>query len=226
MAFPSNRSVVASIGKDPINTSIRAKELGADILELRIDLISEDPHRILKELKELGLPIIITNRMKKEGGAWSGSEEERIHELMSLIPYADAVDIELCAEKKDLVINEARRAGKKVIISTHDFQNTPDSEVMAGFICESFEKGADVAKLAVMPHSLDDVLRLLDVTLHSSGHVCAIAMGEIGKHSRVIAPLYGSVMTYGYVDIPVASGQLRVDELKNMLKILSLSIHP
>ncbi|CAG0981854.1 partial 3-dehydroquinate dehydratase, partial [Methanosarcinales archaeon] len=53
-----------------------------------------------------------------------------------------------------------------------------------------------------------------------SGQVCAIAMGEIGKHSRVMAPLYGSVMTYGYVDIPVAPGQLRVDELKNMLKIL------
>ncbi|MFZ3169611.1 MAG: type I 3-dehydroquinate dehydratase [Candidatus Methanoperedens sp.] len=224
MAFPSNRSVVASIGKDPIHTSIRAKELGADILELRIDLISEDPHRIIKELKELGLPVIITNRMKKEGGAWSGSEEERIHELMSLIPYADAVDIELCAEKKNLVINEARRAGKKVIISTHDFQNIPDNGVMAGLIRESFEAGADIAKLAVMPNSLDDVLRLLDVTLHSSGQVCAIAMGEIGKHSRVMAPLYGSVMTYGYVDIPVAPGQLRVDELKNMLKILSIHL--
>jgi len=220
MVFPSNRSVVASIGKDPVNTSIKAKELGADILELRIDLISEDPVKILIELKKLGLPIIITNRMKEEGGAWQGSESARIQELISLIPHADAVDIELCAEKRDQVVQETKNAGKKVIISTHDFQNTPDNEVMSGFIRESFEKGADIAKLAVMPHSLDDVLRLLEVTLHSSGHVCTIAMGETGKHSRVMAPIYGSVMTYGYVDIPVAPGQLRVDELKNMLKIL------
>ena len=220
MAFLCNRSVVASISKDPVNTSIKAKELGADILELRIDLISEDPVKILIELKKLGLPIIITNRMKKEGGVWQGSESRRVRELISLIPYADAVDIELCAEKRDMVVKETKNAGKKVIISTHDFQNTPDSEVMAGFIRDSFEKGADIAKLAVMPHSLDDVLRLLDVTLHSSGHVCTIAMGEIGKHSRVMAPIYGSVMTYGYIDIPVAPGQLRVDELKNTLKIL------
>ena len=220
MAFPSNRSVVASIGKDPVNTSVRAKELGADILELRIDLISEDPVKILIELKKLGLPIIITNRMKEEGGAWPGSETERIRKLISLIPYADAVDIERIAEKRDMVVQETKNAGKKVIISTHDFQNTPDIEVMAGFIRESFEKGADIAKLAVMPHSLNDVLRLLGVTLNSSGHVCTIAMGETGKHSRVMAPIYGSVMTYGYVDIPVAPGQLRVDELKNMLKIL------
>lgn len=220
MAFLCNRSVVASISKDPVNTSIKAKELGADILELRIDLISEDPVKILIELKKLGLPIIITNRMKKEGGVWQGSESRRVRELISLIPYADAVDIELCAEKRDMVVKETKKAGKKVIISTHDFQNTPDSEVMASFIRDSFEKGADIAKLAVMPHSLDDVLRLLDVTLHSSGHVCTIAMGEIGKHSRVMAPIYGSVMTYGYIDIPVAPGQLRVDELKNTLKIL------
>ena len=169
MAFPSNRSVVASIGKNPVNTSIKAKELGADILELRIDLISEDPVKILIELKKLGLPIIITNRMKEEGGAWTGSEAGRIRELISLIPHADAVDIELCAEKRDMVVKKAKNAGKKVIISTHDFQNTPDNETMEDFIRESFEAGADIAKLAVMPHSLDDVLRLLEVTLHSCG---------------------------------------------------------
>ncbi len=220
MTFPCNRSVVASIGKNPVNTSIKAKEMGADILELRIDLIREDPIRILKDLKELGLPVIITNRMKKEGGAWTGSETRRIHELVSLIPHADAVDIELGASNRDLVVKKAKNAGKKIIISMHDFQSTPDLKTLEDSIRESFDAGADIAKLAVMPHSLDDVLHLLEVTLHSSGAVCTIAMGEIGKHSRAISPLYGSVMTYGYVDIPVAPGQLRVDELKYMLKLL------
>lgn len=220
MAFPSNISVVASIGKNPESTSIKAKQLGADILELRIDLIEEDPERIIKELKELGLPIIVTNRMKKEGGSWEGDEPERIRKLISLIPHAFAVDIELCAQMRDMVVSKAKHAGKKVIISTHDFQNTPDIEAMAGFIRKSFEAGADIAKLAVMPHSLDDVLNLLYVTLHSSGPVCTIAMGEIGKHSRVVTPLYGSVLTYGYVDAPVAPGQLRIDELKYILRLL------
>lgn len=220
MAFPCNRSVVASIGKNPIKTSIKAKELGADILELRIDLINEDPYKILKDLKEIGLPLIITNRMKKEGGAWTGSETRRIRELISLIPYADAVDIELCAPERDIVVKKAKNTGKKIIISMHDFQNTPDVKTMEDSIRESFDAGADIAKLAVMPHSLDDVLHLLEVTLHSCGPVCTIAMGDIGRHSRAISPLYGSVMTYGYVDIPVAPGQLRVDELKYMLKLL------
>lgn len=215
-----NKSIVASIGKNPIALAARAKRMGADILELRLDILDSDAQAVLPELKKTGLPVIITNRMKQEGGAWAGSEDERIRALVSLLPLADAVDIELCAQKRDAVVKEARKAGKTVIISTHDFQKTPGVDVMMGIIDASFDAGADVAKLAVTPNTLEDVLHLLDVTLHAKGAVCTIAMGEIGRHSRVIAPIYGSVMTYGYVEDAVAPGQLRVDELGYILKLL------
>jgi 3-dehydroquinate dehydratase-1 len=215
-----NKSIVASIGKTPVDSAIKAKQLGADILEIRIDLLDVDAHKTLPELKNLGLPVIITNRMMQEGGAWEGNEAGRIQKLLSLLPLADAVDIELCAEDRNAVVEKAKSMGKTVIISAHDFQRTPCYEVMLGVIREAFEAGADIAKLAVMPHSFEDVLRLLEVSLRSKGAVCTIAMGETGRHSRVIAPVYGSVMTYGYVDTPTAPGQLRVDELKCMLKIL------
>lgn len=215
-----NKSVVASTGKNPIENAKKAKELGADLLEIRIDLLDIDANQTVREARKLGLPLIITNRMKQEGGSWSGSEDERVQKLISLLPLVDAVDMELCAEKRDTVVKEAKDKGKTVIISMHDFQRTPEKEVMREIIHESFEAGADIAKLAVTPNSLEDVLRLLEVTLHADGAVCTIAMGDIGKHSRFIAPIYGSVMTYGYVDKPTAHGQLRVDELKHVLKII------
>jgi len=215
-----NRSVIAAIGENPVSSAKKAKQLGADILELRIDLLSQKPQGILEELKKLGLPVIITNRMKDQGGSWQASEDERIRELLLLLPLADAVDIELCAGDRDSVVKKARNAGKTVIISTHDFQKTPDNNVMDGIIRESLEAGADIAKLAVMPGSLFDVLRLLEVTLHAKGSVCTIAMGVTGKHSRIIAPVYGSVMTYGYVDTPTAPGQFKIDEMKKLLKML------
>ncbi len=214
------RSIVAVIGKNPIDSAKKAKKLGADILEVRIDLLDMDVSMAILQIKKLDLPVIITNRMKQEGGAWEGSEDERIQTLLSLIPLADAVDIELCARERDNVVEKARTEGKTVIISTHDFQNTPELEVMAGIINESFEAGADIAKLAVTPQTLLDVLHLLEVTLRAFGKVCTIAMGNMGRHSRVVAPIYGSVMTYGYVDKPAAPGQLRVDELKSILKLL------
>lgn len=214
------RSVVAAIGQEPFDSAEKAKELGADILELRIDLLDTDVDHTLGQIKKTGLPVIITNRMKQEGGSWEGTEEERIKTLISLLPLADAVDIELCAGERDKVVKEAKKRGKTVIISTHVFQATPSPDVMRGVIKESFEAGADIAKLAVMPHSLEDVLTLLDVTLNSEGAVCTIAMGETGRHSRIIAPIYGSLMTYGYVGNTTAPGQFRVDELKSMLRKL------
>ncbi len=216
-----NKSIAVSIGKAPVDSAMKAKKLGADVLELRVDLLEEDALQTLSELRKLGLPVIITNRMEEEGGSWTGSEAGRIQKLLELLPLADAVDIELCAEKRDEVVKRAKSAKKTVIISMHDFEKTPEHEVMAGIIDESFEAGADIAKLAVMANSLEDVLRLLEVTLHSKGKVCAIAMGDLGRHSRVIAPIYGSVMTYGYVDEPAAPGQLRADELGYVLKMLA-----
>lgn len=215
-----NRSIVAAIGDNPVESAERAKKDGADILELRIDLLEVDALKALQDIRKTGLPVIITNRMKQQGGAWQRSEEERISTLRSLLPMSDAVDIELCARDRDMVVKKARDAGKTVIISTHDFQRTPASDAMSGIINDSIAAGADIAKLAVTPASLEDILRLLDITLHTAGDVCVIAMGEIGRHSRVIAPLYGSVMTYGYVGKATAPGQLRVDELKKLLDIL------
>jgi len=213
-----NKSIVASI--DNLDSAIKAKQLGADLLEIRIDLLDVDARKLLMDLRMLDLPIIITNRIKQEGGSWEGSEEERIQILISLLPLADAIDIELCSSERDAVVKKAKSAGKTVIMSTHDFHGTPELDVMIGVIRESFEANANIAKLAVMPRSLTDILRLLEATLISKGDVCAIAMGSMGRHSRVIAPIYGSVMTYGYVDAPIAPGQFRVDELKYILQML------
>ena len=215
-----NKSIVASIGKNPVESAIKAKKLGADILEFRIDLLRSDIHRSLLTVKKTGLPVIITNRMKQEGGACDMEEDERVNKLLSLLSLADAVDIELCAMGREDVVKRARNSGKTVIISTHNFQKTPESEVMMEIIDESIEAGADIAKLAVTPTSYEDVLRLLELTLHSKIAVCMISMGEKGKLSRVIAPIFGSVMTYGYVEKATAPGQLRVDELKCILNLL------
>jgi len=90
---------------------------------------------------------------------------------------------------------------------------------------EMFLAGADIAKLAVMPQSMEDTLNLLRVTLdfkNAGKSVCTIAMGSQGKHTRVVAPLYGSVLTYASIESDAASapGQLPVDELKKTMEML------
>ena len=228
-------AVVAVILENPFETSKKAAEMGAEILEIRLDLLGirdlEIAAGTIRKIKlETGLPVILTNRSQIEGGKWEGKEAERIgliKNLLSLKDGPDAVDIELSAdrEERDNAVKEAKIHGKSVVISSHDFSKTPSFQEMKAILEDAFLAGADIAKLAVMPHSMKDILELLEVTLdarEADRAVCSIAMGKLGKHTRVIAPFYGSVLTYASVEstVSAAPGQLPVDELKKVMELL------
>ncbi len=220
-------AVVAAISEDPIETARSAKMLGADILEIRFDLLNittpHDAEKLVNDIKSAtNLPCIATNRLQSEGGKWSGTEEDRIALLIDILELVDAVDIELSAgeDVRNKVVQSAKSTGKTVIVSSHDFNRTPAVDRMRKTLDDCFNVGADIAKLAVMPESMQDVLNLLQVTHDSRAPVCTISMGDLGKHSRIVASCYGSVLTYGSVGDAVAPGQLRVDELKTVLEML------
>jgi len=228
-------AIVAVILENPFETSKKAAKMGADILELRLDLLAiRDPEKaeeLIGKIKfETGLPVLITNRSSIEGGKWEGNEAERIRlltDLLSLKDGPEAIDIELSADKeeRDRAVKMAKVHGKTVIISFHDFLKTPSIEEMETILEAAFLAGADIAKIAVMPHSIRNVLDLLGLALDAAEAgraVCTIAMGNTGKHTRVIAPFYGSVLTYASVDdtISAAPGQLPVNEVKKIMELL------
>ena len=227
-------AVVAVILEKPLETSKKAAEMGADVLEIRLDLLEirnlETAAELIRKVKsETGLPVIVTNRSRNEGGKWEGEEAVRIgliKDLLYLKNGPDAVDIELSADRdeRDNAVKAAKTHGTTVIISTHYFSKTPSAQEMKATLKEAFLAGADIAKLAVTPHSMRDTLDLLEVALDArdaARTVCTIAMGELGKYTRVIAPFYGSVLTYASVEstMSAAPGQLPVDELKKVMEL-------
>ena len=223
--------IVAAIADDPLRNAIHAASVGADMIEIRIDLLdypADSLHSLFEELnKSVRIPIIATNRINTEGGKFDGSEEERIEILLSVLELADAVDIELRAEReyRDMVVHRAKKAGKRVIISYHDFLATPDITVMQNIISDCFDAGADIAKLAATPHSYGDALSLLKLTLDCApARVCIIGMGGYGVHTRVIAPIYGSALAYTSVGAATAPGQIGIRELRGMLEMLCQQI--
>lgn len=202
----------------------------ADLIEVRADGLREQNASQVEELlrRIQGLqevPVILTNRSKKEGGAFRGNEKERIDILKQCMSLADLVDVEYTAEQRlrDAVIKEAKKEGIDVIVSLHNFKATPSEKEMLDLLKRELEIGADIAKLAVTANSAEDVLSLLNVTSRARKHgrVCTIAMGEIGRISRVAAPFFGSEFTYAYVGEAVASGQLELGELRRLMEALT-----
>ncbi len=188
------------------------------MIEVRLDLEVGDPFGALKEVRlATSKPIIATNRLATEGGWFKGSERERIEMLRRASDYADYLDIELRAELRDKLME---RVDKPFIVSYHDFNGMPDLEGMKSILEEMKGAGAAIAKIAVTPSSLKDNLKILVFLLEADMPLCMIAMGEMGRHLRAVAPLYGSALTYGYVSQPTAPGQMSVSELRQALKLL------
>ncbi|HUV80887.1 MAG TPA: type I 3-dehydroquinate dehydratase [Candidatus Bathyarchaeia archaeon] len=233
--FGGAPAIVGVLKNLSIRDAQRAQEQGADVIELRIDLLNDEERRVEK-VKEfvsmLTMPVVITNRKKEEGGSFTGTEEERIDMLSSILDTAevDAVDLEfssLTAAGKTRIVEKANSLHIPVIFSFHDFKGMPSRSELVKLIARMYEEGGSIAKIAVTPHTLSDALLLLDLTheLSREGKLLAtIGMGAVGRHLRVIAPLYGSVLTYGFIegDEEVAQGQFGVKELKSMLEKLDV----
>jgi 3-dehydroquinate dehydratase-1 len=80
-------------------------------------------------------------------------------------------------------------------------------------------QGADVAKLAVMPRSAGDVLRLLEITWEARNRfprlpLCTMSMGRLGTLSRVAGFLFGSDMAFAVGQETSAPGQIPIAEAR------------
>ncbi|AZH24929.1 type I 3-dehydroquinate dehydratase [Haloplanus aerogenes] len=177
----------------------------ADAVEFRMDLAS-DPLAALDDY-DGDLPLIATNRDPAEGGEADAPERERLAVLEEASAHdaVGAVDIELASLRDDpgtAAAATARDNGARVIASVHDFEATPAAARLAALLTEAADHG-DVGKAAVTATDRDDALRVLSAThaaTERGDRVATMAMGEAGRHTRAVAPLYGSKIGYAPVD--------------------------
>jgi 3-dehydroquinate dehydratase-1 len=224
-------SICASILEDSVEGFLKTSSgVKAELIEVRADgLIKctpENVHSLLTDLKiTTQARIILTVRKKDEGGRFEGTEEERKNVILGNLHLVDIIDIELNCAIRDEVVSKARANGIEVIVSYHDFDKTPGSEEMKKIINEEVKAGADFAKLAFKANTLHDVLELLGVTekMSSRTRVIMISMGDLGRISRITAPVFGSAITYASTGGKTAPGQLTVEETKKAFEMLGVS---
>jgi 3-dehydroquinate dehydratase-1 len=214
------RICASILQEDPdkiIESAEKAISLGADLLEVRIDAIT-DPElgKVSEVVRKINYPLIATNRMIDEGGFFEGSEKMRIQLLMEAVPYAEFVDIEL--QTKEKLRSKIIEVSRSTIISYHNYEKTPPKEDILDIVRRAGEWG-DLAKFAVMPTNIKDTLTVLEVLSETEG-VIGISMGELGRYTRLVAPLFGSPITYTSINSSTAPGQLDITSTQNFLEKL------
>lgn len=199
-----------------------AKDFGLDVVELRIDLYSEcRKEYVLNEVKKFRhFPSIATIRSKKEGGKWRGTEKERLALFRAVMPEVDAVDIEMSSRTiVSSVVKLAHKAKKLVVVSHHDFDQTPSIKELNRIVNHAKKLGADIVKVSTYASDDEDIQRLAHCTIaNKSKNIVTIAMGGRGSISRIMFPALGSLITYASLGPSTAPGQLDYKETFDLIR--------
>ena len=197
----------------------------ADAVELRMDL-AEDPLGDLAAY-EGDLPVLATNRVEWEGGR-APDDDARLDDLVEAAAFdaVEAIDVELEAMRRGTAASVPDRVddGVTIVASVHDFDRTPSVGDLRELARQTTAYG-DVGKVVPTAESVDDVPRLLSVKREFSAQgrpIATMAMGEPGRHSRAVAPIYGSRIGYAPVDPAdaTAPGQYDVATLAELVERL------
>jgi 3-dehydroquinate dehydratase-1 len=194
----------------------QAQEQGADLIELRFDLIEGDPQSSVNLCKKVcSLPIIATLRSAHEGGQFFGDTVSWHEKMDPLIPLVDYVDIE---QRFEPCAWRVKDAGKTIIASHHS------GEMMT--LHELFDRErklrayGDIVKIIVTPKNKEDIIELIAFTHAVKKPVCTGVMGGQFRYARAILPLFGSELVYCHLGTATAAGQYSVQEFVRLMQWL------
>ena len=199
---------------------------GPDAIEWRADYFKniarpDDVVDMANQIKAAvgAATVIFTCRAQHEGGmrtALTPAGYVAVNEAICAYSGVDYIDYELSNPLRDLLRlrDAAHRKNKKIIASFHDFECTPSFDALYEKFLQAERYGLDVAKIAVMPRRMEDVLTLLSVTLAAkkklSIPLITMSMGSYGVISRIANAAFGSSLSFAVGQNCSAPGQ--VDE--------------
>ena len=214
---PANTALIVPLTQ-PTPEAMRAgmaaaAKAGADMVECRLDYLQRCDRAALRLLLESHpLPVIATCRPARQGGRFEGREPDRLGILFTAAKLqADYVDVEDDSDP-------ARRPHARTILSHHDFIARPGNlEAIARRMAES---DAAVVKIAFTAAGPEDAVAALDILRSAGRPTIALAMGEHGLASRVLAQKFGAFGTFASLEegAESAPGQLTVAEMKGLYR--------
>ncbi|MEE8170788.1 MAG: type I 3-dehydroquinate dehydratase [Phycisphaerae bacterium] len=217
----------------------RAFALGADGIELRLDLMPDlgDPDiRALCAAVPALAPILLTIRSQSEGGEYDGDDDDRISRLIALGPHVRAIDVEHVLWRRSanirhkvvLALRRARHVSqesgreriehegrRRLVLSRHFFGGRP-ATLSAELIAMLAEPACDVVKIAWTARTIRDNFEAFDLMRESAKPLIAVCMGEAGILSRVLCRKFGAYAAFAALDAAgrTAPGQVTLEELK------------
>lgn len=224
---------IAAKNLDEAKQQIKAaKAANAEMLELRTDYLENLSIDLVKNLIAEAktavakrLPIIVTCRDKRQGGAIDYPDQLRIDILTEALKAgAEFIDLEyenfLPTENRGRIQRAISLSLKgRLILSVHDFETKfPDITKLYRRI-QTLHPAA-IPKLVYTANHIKDCFEAFDLLHRTGGERIIFCMGEAGFISRIIAKKLNSFVTFASIDDKTATapGQVTAEQLKTIYR--------
>lgn len=181
----------------------------ADLFELRVDAMTECD--LAAVLAARTRPIIVTNRAANEGGRREQPRAARCRVLAKAVRLgADYVDVEMAALGEfERLVPPADRGATKLIVSYHDLVTMPADLARRARAIEA--TSADAVKVVGTARRIEDNLQVFEALRAVKKPAIALAMGELGQMSRVLAGKFGALLTFASAGVGEESAAGQID---------------
>jgi 3-dehydroquinate dehydratase type I len=202
----------------------RAEKAKADLVEVRLDLF--ETSRSLSELVEsTKLPLIATNKLLTEKGFYAGSETERQQTLLKAAKQGFAyVDVDLSSPKQQETIQKLETSGAQLIVSYHEYDSPLSYSEMEKVLEQEISSGASICKIITTARQIEDSIGALNFVsaMSAKARLVCFCMGQHGKVSRVLSPIFGAFFTFASLEreIETGIGQMTINEMKAAYDLL------
>ncbi|MBR4266139.1 MAG: type I 3-dehydroquinate dehydratase [Bacteroidales bacterium] len=186
--------------------------------ELRIDLVKPSIDELKQLLADKNIDFIVTCRP----GVFDEETSMQYLETAakSGAKYID-IEIERGIEKAQRIKNACQGTNCKLIVSYHNFKETPSAESLTEIIDQCFENHADIVKIACQVNSVDDNATILSM-YNKHKNIVVFGMGSLGKITRLASLKCGAEFTYVASDYgnATAPGQFTYSQMKTALEMV------
>lgn len=119
---------------------------------------------------------------------------------------------------------DKRSADARLIVSYHNHEYTPPLKELRSVVQTIKMHNADIGKVVTMAHTEQDNITLLRLLTETQFPLIAFCMGEKGRLSRIMAPHFGSLISYvpPTAEWKTAEGQIVLSEWEKISKMLQI----
>jgi 3-dehydroquinate dehydratase type I len=209
-----------------LNLIEKAEKAQANLIEVRLDNL--DVSYKLSDLSaSTRIPLIATNKLQSEKGFFTGTELQRQQTLLKAAKNGfEYVDVDLSSPKHKETINQLKQSGVKPIVSYHKFDGVLNVSVMERILDEEIASGASICKIVTTAKQVEDNLPALSFVSFASNkaELICFCMGEHGKISRLLSPVFGAFLTYASLEkgSETAAGQMNINEMRTAYGLLGV----